>query len=260
MVLLSFDIEEFDVPREHGIDYPLKDAMKVSIYGTNQLLDCLHKHQVKATFFCTTVFAENAPELINRIIKEGHEVASHGCDHSNPQAADVSISKQKLEQQFGVTIKDYRQPRMFPVSDQVIADAGYLYNSSLNPAFIPGRYMHLNAPRTYFKKEDVWQIPASVTPWLRFPLFWLSCHNLPMSLYLQLCRRTWKHDGYLSLYFHPWEFYPLNNLTELKIPFIIRNRSGEKMIERLGKLISYFQNQGATFTTYANFVNARCKV
>ena len=46
MILLSFDTEEFDVPREHGVDYPLDEAMKVSVYGTNRILDCLLRNDV----------------------------------------------------------------------------------------------------------------------------------------------------------------------------------------------------------------------
>ena len=79
MILLSFDTEEFDVPREHGVDFPLDEAMKVSVYGTNRILDCLKKNGVKATFFCTSNFAENAPEVMRRIMDEGHEVASAWC-------------------------------------------------------------------------------------------------------------------------------------------------------------------------------------
>lgn len=56
MILLSFDTEEFDVPREHGVDFPLDEAMKVSVYGTNRILDCLKNNGVKATFFCTSNF------------------------------------------------------------------------------------------------------------------------------------------------------------------------------------------------------------
>lgn len=51
MILLSFDTEEFDVPREHGVDFPLDKAMEVSVYGTNKILDCLKKNGVRATFF-----------------------------------------------------------------------------------------------------------------------------------------------------------------------------------------------------------------
>lgn len=56
MVLLSFDTEEFDVPREHGVDFSLDDGMKVSVFGTNRILDCLEENGVKATFFCTGKF------------------------------------------------------------------------------------------------------------------------------------------------------------------------------------------------------------
>ena len=190
MILLSFDTEEFDVPREHGVDFPLDEAMKVSVYGTNRILDCLKNNGVKATFFCTSNFAENAPEVMRRIMDEGHEVAAHGCDHWQPQASDVSRSKEILERLTGRTIQGYRQPRMFPVSDTELERMGYVYNSSLNPAFIPGRYMHLSEPRTCFMTGKLLQIPASVTPWIRFPLFWLSCHNLPMWLYQLLVNRV----------------------------------------------------------------------
>ena len=79
MVLLSFDTEEFDVPREHGVKYDtLKEGMEVSKYGTNKILDILKKEGVKATFFCTSNFAQHAPEVMARIMNEGHEIAAHG--------------------------------------------------------------------------------------------------------------------------------------------------------------------------------------
>ncbi len=257
MILLSFDTEEFDVPREHGVDYPVEEGMKVSIYGTARILDCLKKNDVRATFFCTTTFAENAPEIMHRIIEEGHEVAAHGCDHWSPKAADVFNSKKRLEQLTGQVIKGYRQPRMFPVSDSDIAKAGYSYNSSLNPAFIPGRYMHLTAPRKYFIKEDVFQIPASVTPILRFPLFWLAYHNLPAAIYRALAYYTLKHDGYFVTYFHPWEFFPLAKHPGLKMPFIIRNQSGEGMVKRLNALIKMFKGKNIPFITYSEFTASK---
>ena len=44
MILLSFDTEECDVPREHGVDFSLEDGMKVSIEGTNRILDILKQN------------------------------------------------------------------------------------------------------------------------------------------------------------------------------------------------------------------------
>lgn len=253
MILLSFDTEEFDVPREHGVSFTLEEGMKVSIEGTNRILDVLKQNGVRATFFCTGNFAEHAPEVMQRIMDEGHEVACHGVDHWQPKATDFAQSKQIVERVTGRQVYGYRQPRMFPVSDEEIEKACYHYNSSLNPAFIPGRYMHLTAPRRWFMKGRVMQIPASVTPWLRFPLFWLSLHNLPESLYHWLVRRTLRHDGYFVTYFHPWEFYELKAHPEFRMPFIIRNHSGRQMMQRLDRLIKMLKNRQEEFITFDEF-------
>lgn len=257
MILLSFDTEEFDVPREHGVDFTLEEGMRVSVEGTNRILDCLKANGVKATFFCTANFATAAPEVMRRIISEGHEVACHGCDHWQPKPTDVEQSKTIIEKLTGRTCHGYRQPRMFPVSDSEIERMGYSYNSSLNPAFIPGRYMHLNAPRTWFMQGGVMQIPASVTPLLRFPLFWLALHNLPESIYHALVRRVLRHDGYFVTYFHPWEFYDLREHPEFKMPFIIKNHSGRQMVERLDRLVKMLKAEGQPFITYNEFVNIK---
>ena len=255
MILLSFDTEEFDVPREHGVDYSLEEGMQVSVTGTNRILDVLQRNGVRATFFCTGNFAEHAPEVMKRIMDEGHEVACHGVDHWRPADTDFARSKEIVEHITGRTVYGYRQPRMFPVLESEIRRVGYRYNSSLNPAFIPGRYMHLTEPRTWFMKDGVMQIPASVTPWLRFPLFWLSLHNLPQWLYHWLTRRTLSHDGYFVTYFHPWEFYELKEHPELKMPFIIRNHSGQQMMERLDSLIKMLKGRGHEFITFNEFVD-----
>jgi len=258
-VMLSFDIEEWDLPLEHGVEYdPLTQGMEVSAFGANRILDCLKAcGEIRATFFCTTNFANHAPEVIQRIVAEGHEVAAHGCDHFKPQASDVAESKRMLEQLTGQTILGYRQPRMFPVDIKEQVKQGYLYNASLNPAFIPGRYMHLNTPRTYFKEEGLLQIPASVSPWLRIPMFWLALHNFPLWLYKGLAHRILRHDGYFNTYFHPWEFYELNELKALRIPLIIRHHAGSDMYERLKAVITDLQQQGCTFISYSDFAQRK---
>lgn len=273
MILLSFDTEEFDVPREHKVEYDtLKDGMEVSIFGTNRILDCLKECNIHATFFCTTNFAMNAPDIMKRIIDEGHEVAAHGCDHWNPKTEDVITSKNVLEKiiqditgDSSKKVLGYRQPRMFHVSDEEIQRQGYLYNASLNPAFIPGRYMHLNAPRIFFWRnmfpekgnKGVLQIPASVSPYLRIPMFWLSLHNFPLCLYKFLCRYIVRHDGYFNTYFHPWEFYPLSEHPELKMPYIIKKNSGDNMYKRLKSVITDLHNRGHEFITYSEFARRK---
>ena len=256
-VMLSFDTEECDVPREHGVEWDaLAEGMEVSRYGTLRILDCLSECGIRATFFCTTNFAEQAPDIIERIIREGHEIASHGCDHWQPRPEHVAASKHILEKQTSLPVYGYRQPRMFAVDLEELRHQGYQYNASLNPAFIPGRYMHLNMPRTFFYEDGLLQIPASVSPWLRIPMFWLSLHNFPLWLYQSLCQRIIRHDGYFNTYFHPWEFYPLGEHPEFKLPFIIRNHSGQPMYDRLKAVITDLKARGVEFCTYHEFAQS----
>lgn len=253
MILLSFDTEEFDVPNECGVEFSLEDGMMVSIEGTNLILDVLKKSGVKATFFCTENFVKNAPSVMKRIIDDGHEVAYHGVDNSHLQKSDLKESKQILETEMGIKVLGYRQHKMLPVNDDEIASAGYIYNSSLNPTIIPGRYMHLNAPRRCFMKGKVLQIPASVSPLFRIPLFWLALHNFPEKLYYFLTRRVLSNVGYFVTYFHPWEFVELKLRPEWKIPFIIKNNSGQSMCDRLERLINTLKKEGHSFVLYKDF-------
>lgn len=72
MILLSFDIEEFDMPFEYGKTISFEEQIAISIQGTTAILDLLQKHNAKATFFSTVTFAINAPDVIKKIISEGH--------------------------------------------------------------------------------------------------------------------------------------------------------------------------------------------
>jgi len=255
VVALSFDFEECDLPRESGIDFPIEEGMRYSIEGAEAVLDVLERQGVRATFFCTLNFAERAPEVMRRLIAGGHEIAAHGIDHFRPSAADPIGCKEGLERLYGVKVEGYRQPRMFPVDDVALASAGYRYNSSLNPAFVPGRYMHLTTPRTIFDKGGLRQVPASVTPWIRFPLFWLALHLLPEWLYLALVRRTLKHDGYFVTYFHPWEFSSLNERAEeLKVPRLVRANLGKAMAGRLERLIAALKESEADFKSIRELI------
>ena len=254
MILLSFDIEEFDMPFEYGKTIDFEEQISISKMGTSIILDILKKHNIKATFFSTVVFAQNAPELIQEIVNDGHEIASHTCYHSKFEVADLQKSKQALEQQTGQKVLGFRMPRMQPVDEKEIFKAGYTYNSSINPTYLPGRYNNFSKPRTYFYQENILQIPASVTPLVRFPLFWLSFHNLNLSLYRWLARWTLKTDGYLNIYFHPWEFTDLDQKEKYNFPSYVSKNTGDKMATRLNTFIISMKNKKYPFGSFQEFI------
>ena len=253
MFLLSFDIEEFDMPFEYGKDISFDDQINISIQGTNTILDLLAKHNIKATFFSTATFAINAPKEIERIKKEGHELASHTYYHSKFEVKDLLDSKLKLEELFGSEIYGFRMPRMMPVSDLEIEKAGYSYNSSINPTFLPGRYNNLHISRTHYKIGNVLQLPASVSP-LRIPLFWLSFHNFPLWYYKKLVKRSYQKDGYVNIYFHPWEFTDLTDKERFGFPGYVSKNSGDKMIARMDNFMNWINEQGFANGTIHSFV------
>lgn len=254
MVLLSFDIEEFDMPFEYNRDISFEEQMAISIKGTNTILDVLEKHQVKATFFSTATFAINAPKVIERIIASGHEIASHNYFHTDFEIQHLKESKDKLEELTGTEVIGFRMPRMYPVDEKEVKKAGYVYNSSINPTYLPGRYNNFNKPRTFFYQDSVLQIPASVSPVFRFPLFWLSFHNLPMWIYKLLAHWTYKKDNYLNIYLHPWEFTDLNQPEKFNFPgYVVRN-SGQSLVDRLDDFIVFLKAKNYPFGTFKQFI------
>ena len=247
MILLSFDIEEFDMPFEYGKTISFEDQIDISIQGTTVILDLLEKHQITATFFSTVIFAENAPKIMQRIVNNGHEVASHSYYHSDFKVQHLKESREKLEKITNLKVTGYRMPRMQPVDEKEIFKAGYVYNSSLNPTYLPGRYNNFFKPRTYFKQDGVWQIPASVSPIIRFPLFWLSFHNLSLWLYKILIKSTLRKDKYLNLYFHPWEFTDLKDKDRFGFPCYVSKNSGKAMKDRFENLIVWMKKNKYSF-------------
>ena len=49
--------------------------------NTEPILDALKKHDVKATFFVVGNFLETSPEIVKRMIAEGHTVGNHTYHH-----------------------------------------------------------------------------------------------------------------------------------------------------------------------------------
>lgn len=253
MILLGFDVEEFDMPFEYGKSIPFDEQLEISTRGTNIILGLLKQKNIKATFFCTANYAINKPEIIKRMVAEGHEIASHGYYHSDFKPEHLRQSKLALEDLSGTDVTGFRMARMMPVDEAEIAKAGYEYNSSLNPTWLPGRYNNFNKPRSWFYDHDVLQIPASVSPRIRFPLFWLSFHNLPLSLLKLMSSAAHKKDDYLNLYFHPWEFTDLHDKEKFGFPVYVSRNSGDTFALRIANFIDWAQAKGYKFVRTGDF-------
>ncbi|MBN9296373.1 MAG: DUF3473 domain-containing protein [Filimonas sp.] len=243
LILLSFDVEEFDMPLEYDQVIPMEEQMEVGYSGLLETMKIIDSTKATSTFFTTANFAQQYPATIQSI-SDNHEIASHTFYHTTFEPVDLLSSKQKLEEITGKTVHGLRMPRMRHVEMQDVINAGYTYDSSVNPTWIPGRYNNLSKPRTAYKQEQMLRVPASVSP-MRLPLFWLAFKNYPYPLFRHLVLHTMKKDGYVCLYFHPWEFV---DLSKYNMPGYTKRLAGKPLQDRLYRLIGDLSKEG-TFTT-----------
>ena len=239
-ILITIDVEECDVPLEYGYDLPLEEQLELSRKGLANFMEVIDQVEIPITIFCTGVYAENNTEWIKQLDKK-HELASHGFFHGKFDAkTDLLSSKLLLEKLSGKKITGFRMARMQYVDELEIKKAGYQYHSSLNPTWIPGRYNHLKSPKLPFFEHEMWNIPASVSPNLRIPLFWLSFKNFPLGFYKKLVRDTLREHGFLNIYFHPWEF---TDLSKYPLPHHVRRGSKGELQKKLSDLLKWLKKE-----------------
>ncbi|RTL56915.1 MAG: DUF3473 domain-containing protein [Sphingobacteriales bacterium] len=253
-ILLSFDVEEFDMPLEYGQPISPEEQMNVGKKGTDVLESILQQHNISCTLFTTANYAIHFPKQIQQLAGT-QEIASHTFYHSRFEEADLLLSKQRLAVISGQTITGLRMPRMQQVNIAALKAAGYLYDASVNPTWIPGRYNNRHLPRTWYTEQHIVRIPASVTPNLRIPLFWLAFKNMPLSLFVKFTLQTLRQDGYVSLYLHPWEFTELSNY---QIPNYTKRYSGKRLEYRLHQFIEAMKQEGQ-FITMQQFMDKKCR-
>jgi peptidoglycan-N-acetylglucosamine deacetylase len=85
---------------------------------TPKVLDILAKHNIKAIFFMIGNKAEQQPELIRRVVAEGHLIGNHSYAHNNFMSlfskknlkADIEKNQMVLEELTGRKIPFFRPP------------------------------------------------------------------------------------------------------------------------------------------------------
>ena len=254
-ILLSFDIEEFDLPTEFGAEISREDMFSIAEEGSRRILRIANETGARVTFFVTAAFALEFPDLVREMKASGHEIASHGYSHTTFEPADLKRSRDALEKITGRPVRGFRMARLAKVDKQEILDAGYEYESSLNPVWLPGRYSNFTSPLKPFRETcGLWQMPVSALPVVRFPLFWLSFKNLPLPLYLQLARTAMSATGFFNMYSHPWEYHERAAEPQWKIPGYIVRHAGEAQCLRLRRLITNLARVG-TFETFSEYLD-----
>jgi polysaccharide deacetylase family protein (PEP-CTERM system associated) len=217
-----FQVQAFAhrVDRAAWDDFPRRVEANV-----DRILDQFARAGVHATFFTLGWIAERHPAMVRRIVASGHELASHGWDHTRADTqspatfrADVRRARGTLEEIGGVAVAGYRAAtfsigRRNQWAFEILREEGHRYSSSVNP-IAHDLYGMPDAPRAPFQPvgDEFWEFPMTTVR--AFGRNW-PCSGggyfrlLPGTLYRRGLRRVNRTEGRPGIfYFHPWEIDP----------------------------------------------------
>lgn len=223
---MSIDVEDYfqvsafasHIRREDWDTLPCRVERNV-----DAILGLLDEADAKATFFTLGWIAERHPQVVRRIVDNGHELASHGYGHQRASDLtpaqfrdDITRAKTILEDLGGVAVRGYRAPS-FSINQnnwwavEELHNAGYVYSSSIYPVQ-HDHYGMPGAPRFPHRPNGdggILELPPSTLPLMGRNLpaaggGWFRLLPYAMSRWM-LRRVNVRDQAPCMFYFHPWE-------------------------------------------------------
>lgn len=224
-ITITIDVEE-DCP-------PMLTSTRGMEEGLPKLLDLFEKEEIKATFFVTGMMAEQYPDLVRRIPKDGHELGCHGYTHARFDRMEIEEARTALRQagkvlrKFSKRLVSFRAPNLqFPAKYlKLLEEEGFLYDSSLaayKPPFSKSMV-----------KGKIIRIPATITS---------SFLRLPPIVFVPFIR----HVEAPVIFAHPWEFV---DMSAMPIRLDCKFNTGEKALKNLETLIRASKEDNCLFLT-----------
>lgn len=193
--------------------------------NTDRLLSVFDEYGVKVTFFVLGWVAERSPSLIRKMVDMGHELASHGYEHTRVTnqdrhsfREDVIKTKGILEDLSGQVVKGYRAAsysinRQNLWAHDILQETGHIYSSSIYP-IRHDLYGIPDAPRfsSRYSEKGIVEIPVTTVRILgkNYPSGGGGFFRLfpyPLSRYLIRCVNG--NDKKPAIFYcHPWEIDP----------------------------------------------------
>jgi len=234
--------------------------------GVYKYLEVFEKCRIKATFFVTGDVAMDTPEIVKAILKQGHEIGSHGLTHPyigqspdrrspflnslSRQDVDRHLKKSKhILEQLGASVRGFRAPwfRINGIIHQNISKY-YEYDSSS---------IGLNGAKV--SQSGFYQIPVTAFPLTRIPIGTPMLFGyFPQAMFQFLI--PYLNRTPLTIYGHSFDLVrcssSLHTLGLKKLWYF--NRCGPDKANQLIELISELK-KNHTFITIGRFIDVYFK-
>ena len=259
---LTIDVEDWYHTEffQEKISYKEWDNMpSVVPAAIDFILPFLQERKIKATFFVLGYIAERFPDICDKIVGAGHEIACHGFSHKFVSKmtceefnSDVKKSLDILKKSRNIEIMGFRAPAC-SVTDKeswffpVLKDNGFKYDSSLYPNSFLVLTKVKNSNYTAWKVfEDFLEIPLSsykLFSNIGIPLSGAFYFRLiPFFIYKYLISNLNNRHISLNIYIHPREIcknFPMIKQS-LLADLVHYWRIGKPLINKLDKLTNRF--------------------
>ena len=196
--------------------------------GAERLIAMMREWEIRSTWFIPGHSAETYPQIVERLVTDGHEIAHHGYLHTHPKDADdeaaiLDRGIEVLTRIAGRRPVGFRSPGagLSYHMVELLRDRGFVYDSSLmGDDFTPyylrvGDQATTDGPYVFGKKIDVVEIPftwglddfpafeyvtsrAGIQPGLSSPL---AVYEIWAGDFDYLCERL--GEGVYTLTMHP---------------------------------------------------------
>jgi polysaccharide deacetylase family protein (PEP-CTERM system associated) len=230
MNLLTFDVEDWyhtNFPRTDFAGYDRREDHQGLALRLEDLLALCREKGVKATFFVLGRLLEKRPDLGERIVEEGHELALHGYEHD----LLTEMSPDRFQEELEKALKAFRRiTGAFPLGFrapswsvngtnlwvlEILERYGFAYDSSLFPVknFLYGFPEAPNHPFFPLLEGKVLRLLEIPVPVRRIgPLRLAYSGGIFFSLWpLWMIRlfseATTDQGGPCLFYFHPWDLW-----------------------------------------------------
>lgn len=275
MNLLGIDFEEWYHPKLIQENLKIEKKNPAIINGIDKILDWLRKRDTYATFFVVGELLEYKPELLDKIIDNGHEIGFHTMHHTS---LDVPNFKKEFQDEL-VTFdkltngksRGFRAPtfslnRNSSWAIDMLSKSGYTYDSSIVPAKT-SMYGTPNAELFPYKissrsleKEDV---EGKI---IEFPLLTTSffcrrtlagggffLRTLPFRTIINAIKNYERRNFPATFYIHSWELTP-ELMPKLSLPFkakFVTYHNINSAFSRMDMILKEFR-----FTSFSRYISA----
>lgn len=269
--VLTLDVEDW-----YHLDYFDRfecDTNNSLLDGLDVYLELLKSLSLPSSFFVLGEIAEKKIDFFRNLVKDGHDVGSHGWNHLRPMTlsvdefgADLRRSIEIMKEINGERGFGYRAP-CFSLDRErldIVRDSGFSYDSSRiefgnHPLYGSiNMFGYENISKTVYRRGDFIEFEVSTLSILgkNIPISGGGYLRLfPWALMKTLITRYLKKNDLYVFYIHPFE------LSKLDVPAIpsststltkfryTHGRNG--VVDKIIRLVDLLRTSGYTFTTFS---------